>query len=414
VSAPLGRDFGRLWAAAGVSNVGDGVYATALPLLAATLTRDPFRVSLVMFAEWLPWLVFGLVSGALVDRWDRRRVMWSVDALRCAVVAALAGAVLAGWASIPLLMATGFLLGTGQTLVDTAAVSAVPALVSRDPARLDRANGRLQGTQIAAGQFAGPPGGGFLFSLASWSPFLVDALSFAASSALVGSIRHAVSSHAEAAARTSLRAEIRDGLRWLGRHRLLRTLAALVAVVNLLHSGTDAVLVLFANDKLGLGSVGYGLLLSGAAVGGLAGSLSAAWVGRRLGAATILVGGLLLGGVATAAAGLSSAPWVAGVLLGVSWMSTGVFNVVAGSLRQRLVPDPLLGRVVSAFRLLGYGAVPLGAVLGGVVASGFGLRAPFVLAGAVVPLAALAAIPIVNAHTVAQAQTEADADAARS
>ena len=132
-----GTGFARLWGAAGVSNFGDGVYGTALPLLAATLTRDPLLVSLVSFAEWLPWLLFGLLSGALLDRWDRRRVMWTVDAARFAVVGGLAVAVLAGEASIVLLGIVGFLLGTGQTLVDTGSHSILPALVSRDPERLE-------------------------------------------------------------------------------------------------------------------------------------------------------------------------------------------------------------------------------------------------------------------------------------
>ncbi len=142
----LGPDFVKLWLAQGVSNLGDGVYVTALPLLAATLTRDPLPVSAVLFAEWLPWLLFGLVAGALLDRWERRRVMWMVDAARLAVVGGFATMVLVGWASIPLLMATGFLLGSGQTLVDTAAQALIPALVSRDPHRLALANGRLAGT----------------------------------------------------------------------------------------------------------------------------------------------------------------------------------------------------------------------------------------------------------------------------
>ena len=125
-----GHDFVKLWLAQGVSNLGDDVYLTALPLLAATLTRDPLPVSAVMFAEWLPWLLFALLAGALLDRWERRRVMWKVDAARLVVVGSFAAAVLAGWASIPLLMATGFLLGTGQTLVDTASQTLIPALVS--------------------------------------------------------------------------------------------------------------------------------------------------------------------------------------------------------------------------------------------------------------------------------------------
>jgi hypothetical protein len=155
-----GTGFAKLWAAQGTSNLGDGVYGTALPLLAATLTRDPLLVSLVSFAEWLPWLLFGLLSGALLDRWDRRRVMWTVDAARFAIVGGLAVAVLADRASIALLAAVGFLLGTGQTLVDTGAHSILPTLVSREAQRLERANGRLVGTQVVTQELAGPRSAG--------------------------------------------------------------------------------------------------------------------------------------------------------------------------------------------------------------------------------------------------------------
>jgi MFS family permease len=233
----LGPDFAKLWSAQAVSSVGDGVYATALPLLAATLTRKPLPVSAVVFAEWLPWLLFGLLAGALVDRWNRRRVLWVVDAGRFAVVGAFAAVVLLGWVSIPLLMLTGFLLGTGQTLVDTASQALIPTLVSRERRRLERANGRLQGTHMLCDHLAGPPAGGLLFSAAAWLPFGVDALSFAASSALVASIparrAAAAGNHGQAPTsaerRASLRAEVAEGLRWLVRHRLLRAMAVLTA-----------------------------------------------------------------------------------------------------------------------------------------------------------------------------------------
>ena len=277
----LGPDFVKLWLAQGVSNLGEGVYVTALPLLAATLTREPLPVSAVVFAEWLPWLLFGLLAGALLDRWDRRRVMWVVDAGRFAAVGAFAVAVLAGWASIPLLMVTGFLLGSGQTLVDTASQALIPTLVSRDRRRLERANGRLQGTQIVAQELAGPPAGGFLFSAAAWLPFGVDALSFAASSALVASIptRRTAPAGSDTKASTAtgqrptLRADIAVGLRWLARHQVLRAMALLAAGVNLLSIAHGAILVLFAQERLGLGSVGFGLLLTASAVG----AWSAAW-----------------------------------------------------------------------------------------------------------------------------------------
>src|SRR6266540_5974059 len=135
----LGPGYHKLWTAAAVSTLGDGVFLAALPLLAATLSRDPLQVSLVAFAGWLPWLLFGLVSGALVDRWDRRRVMWTVDAVRLALVGGLGVAVLAGGATIPLLATVGFLLGIGQTLFDNAAQSLIPALVTRATQRLERA-----------------------------------------------------------------------------------------------------------------------------------------------------------------------------------------------------------------------------------------------------------------------------------
>ena len=406
--------FARLWAASAVSNVGDGVYGTALPLLAATLTRDPLLVSVVSFAEWLPWLLFGLLSGALLDRWDRRRVMWTVDAARFAVVGGLAVAVLLDRAGIALLATVGFLLGTGQTLVDTGAHSILPALVSRDPQRLERANGRLVGTQVVAQELAGPPAGGFLFSVATWIPFAVDAVSFAAGSALVAGIRGrfgpAAAELGDTGRRTTLLAEIAEGLRWLVGHRVLRATAGMVAVVNLLASGGSAVMVLFAQEKLGLNAVGFGLLLSGSAVGGVVGSVVAARLARAVGTAAIVTWTMVLSALAYLVFGLSTGPWLAGAMFGLVGFFTVVFNVVLGSLRQALSPDRLLGRVISAFRLFSYGSVPLGSLLGGLVARTFGLRAPFVVAGVVIPVTALLCLPAINARTIADARRAAGID----
>ena len=406
-----GSGFAKLWGATAVSNVGDGVYATALPLLAASLTRDPLLVSLVSFAEWLPWLLFGLLSGALLDRWDRRRVMWTVDAARFVIVGGLAVAVLMDQASIALLAAVGFLLGTGQTLVDTGAHSILPALVSRDALRLERANGRLVGTQVVTQELAGPPVGGFLFSLTAWAPFAVDAVSFAAGSALVASIRGhfgpATGELGSDGRRTTLRSEIAEGLRWLAAHRVLRATAAMVAVVNLLAAGGWAVMVLFAQERLGLDAVGFGLLLSGSAVGGVLGSLVAARSVAVVGTARIIVGAMIVSALAFLAFGLSSDPRLAGVLMGVVGFMTVVFNVVVGALRQALTPDRLLGRVISAFRLFSYGSVPVGSLLGGVLARSFGLRAPFLVAGIVIPVVALLCLPAINTRTIAEARAAA-------
>lgn len=409
VRTDLGPGYHKLWTAAAGSTLGDGVFLAALPLLAATLSRDPLQVSLVTFAGWLPWLLFGLISGALVDRWDRRQVMWTVDAFRAILVGVLALAVLAGWASIPLLAAIGFLLGTGQTLVDTAAQSLIPALVGRHRHRLERANSQLYGARTVGQQFVGPPAGGVLFSLAAWVPFLVDALSFAASSALVAAIRgHFTSQGAADAPRAGLRIDIAQGLRWLLAHRLLRALALLVGLMNLASMAGQAIMVLFAQEQLGLGSVGYGLLLASHGVGGVLGSLAATRLAHHAGTATLLVSAVLVRAVAWLVFGAVSNAWIAGAMLGISGITGTVFGVVGVSLRQAIVPDPLMGRVVSAFRVLGYGAVPVGAILGGVTARTLGLRAPFLLGAAILVVAALVALPTVNHRSVAAARASAE------
>src|SRR6266542_3143773 len=270
--ARLGPEYRKLWAATAISTLGDGMYLAALPLLAAQLTRDPLAVSAVTFASWLPWLLVALLSGALVDRWDRRRVLWTGDLGRCALVGALAAVVLAGWASIWLLATAGFLLGVGQTLFDSAVLAIIPALVSRDRVRLERVNGRLGAVMTAGQQLVGQPTGG---------------------------------------APANLRAEIAEGLRFLLAHRVLRTLAGMVGAFALVYMAGVAILVLFAQQELGLGSVGFGLLLAALAVGGLPGNLLAAAVGQRLRAGTLLIGGVLVEAVAWLAVGLAPTAWVA-------------------------------------------------------------------------------------------------------
>jgi MFS family permease len=398
----LGRNFGKLWAAASVSTVGDGITVTAGPLLAATLTRDPLQIGLVGAAAFLPWVLVGPVSGALVDRLDRHRLMWTVDLARAAVLAGIAAAVLAGWASIPLLVAGAFLLGAGQTLFDSAAQASIPAIVGRDGDRLPRANGRLQGAQTVGQQFLGPPAGGALFTLAPWLPYAADALSFAASSALVSRIRGRFSVE-PTGPRRSLRADIAEGLRWLVRHRLLRGLAVQAAVANLVFTGSEVTLVLLAQERLGLGNVGYGLMLTGGAVGAVAGSFAAArltaWYGEsRTFIATIAltVASLLLIGTTTTA-------WVAAAGFALSGGGVAIANVLIQSLRQALTPARLLGRLVAAYRLVGLGAIPVGAVLGGLVGR-IDLRLPWLLGAAVMAVAGVVAARLLAGGAIERAK----------
>src|ERR671910_912585 len=220
----LGPDFARLWTANAVSNLGDGVTLVAGPLLAASLTRDPRLVAGLAVAQRLPWLLFSLVSGAMVDRLDRRLLMVRVDAARAGAVGLLGVAVLADAATLPLLYVVFFALGTAETLFDNAAISILPSVVPRE--QLARANGRLLGVQMVANELVAPPVGGLLFATAAAVPFLLDAGSFAAAAALVAAMsgRFRVE-RPEGTAPTTLRSEIAEGVRWLARHRLLLVLA---------------------------------------------------------------------------------------------------------------------------------------------------------------------------------------------
>ena len=218
-------------------------------------------------------MLFSLLSGALVDRLDRRRLMAAVDLFRTVVVGVLGMAVMLGWASLPLMYVAIFLLGTAETLFANASIAIMPAVVPKE--RLERANGRLFAAELSANEFAGPPIGGALFAAAAALPFLVDAGTFAASAALLLALRGRFRvAAAEGPAGTTIAAEIAEGLAWLLRHRLLLVLAIMLGAGNLTFSATFSVLVLLAQDVLGLGSVGYGVLLT---AGGSAGFWVPCW-----------------------------------------------------------------------------------------------------------------------------------------
>jgi MFS family permease len=407
----LGANYVRLWAASTVSNLGDGVTLAALPLLAASLTRSPTSVAAVSFAGTLPWLFFALLGGAVADRVDRKRAMAVVDGLRMVTIGILAALVLTDEASLILIGIVAFTLGTLETVFDNAAQAILPNVVDRDA--LETANGRLYAAEVVTNQFAGPPLGAFLFTAAAAAPFVLDSASFGIAAIVVLGLRGSfrpVRKFTENEARPSIRADIAEGLRWLRRHRLLRTLALLLGVLNLLEAGVMAVLVLYALEVLDLSKTGYGILLTAAGIGALFGSLLARRLSSWMGPGTTLIVSVLLIGAATLVPALVANPIMVGASFAVIGAAAVAWNVVTVSLRQAIVPDALLGRVNSAYRLLGWGTMPLGALLGGFLAETFGLRAPFVVGGVVPLVMGVAMIPLVNNRTLAAARAGAERD----
>lgn len=379
----------RLWWAAAVDTVGDGAVAVAVPLLAVTATRDPRLISLVSAATYLPWLLLSLPAGAVVDRYDRVTLLWRAQVFRAVVVGMVAVLAASGRAGIPVLAAMAFALGAGEVVFGNAAQAVLPELVPA--ALLQKANGNQYTVTTIGRLFLGPPAGSLLFAVAVALPFGLDAASFALAAALLATLprrpRRPVT-------HPPLRTAIAAGLRFLLGHRLLRTLALLLGINTFCFQLGTVSLVLLATQTLHLGARGYGLLLAGAAVGSVAGGLVHARIAARIGTLPALVSALAANVPLFVGIGLSPDAVVLGTLLALNGFVTTMWNVVTVSLRQAIVPAELLGRVNSVYRLLGWGLMPVGAVVGGLLAHRFGLRAPYPIAGALRGVALLAALPV--------------------
>jgi MFS family permease len=390
-TAALGRPYWTLWWSAAVNGTGDGVFAAALPLFAASLTRDPFAVSAVSAATYLPWLLLSLPAGAIVDRRDRMTLLWRSQVFAAIVMAGATVLVGLHLAGIAVLCVAGFLLGGADTIFGNAWVTVLPELLG--PEKLVLGNARMQIANIVTSNFAGPPLGSLLFGWAAWLAFGADGLSFALAALLLMLVRPG-KRPVVAVARRPIRRDIVEGLRWLFRHRLLRTLAVVLAANCLANQMAMATLVLLATEKYGLNAHEYGLLLSALAVGGVFGGLVNTRLNRWLGSLGATVLAVSVNSVLYLLVGTAPNAIVLGAPLAATTAMTTLWNVSTVSLRQRLVPRELLGRVNSAYRMFGWGLMPVGAALGGLLAARFGIGVPFPAAGAVRTLVLLAALPV--------------------
>jgi MFS family permease len=405
-----GSAYTKLLVSSGLSNLADGVFQIALPLVTLGVTRDPTAFAAVTVALRLPWLLFALPAGALADRLDRRRTMFLVDLARAAVIGGLALALATGTTTLWLLCAVALLLGIGETLFDTAAQSIVPNIVPADD--LSRANGNLYAVELTMNQFVGPLVGGVLVGLTATGAVAGSAAAYLCAAAAIAVIAGSFRPE-RTGPPTRIREDVVEGARYLFSHRLLRTMALLTGIANLTSTAMLTVFPLYAVDPgpMGLSEADYGVLLTAGAGGAFAGSFVAAGAERVLGRSRSMLVAFLLFGVATVAPGLTtSAPLVAaGQALGGAGAIT--WNVITVSLRQRIAPDHLLGRVNAGYRLLAWGSMPLGALLGGVAADLLSVRAVFFLTtgGALVALPLLLAVVTERAITDAEAEAEGSA-----
>ncbi|MGN7800969.1 MFS transporter [Leifsonia sp. 22587] len=381
----LGTRYWRLWTSAGLSNLADGAMKVALPLVAIRYTDSPALIAGLTFAFTLPWLFFALTAGALADRRDRRRLMLVANGARALFLACLTVATVAGAGSIWLLYAAALCIGVAETIYDTSSQSILPQLVPRD--RLSRANGRLYAAELTANEFVGPPLGGFLVAVGVGVAFGTPVLLWVAAIGVLLLVRgRFVSGRTEP---TTIRADIAEGLRFLAGNTLLRTLAIMVGIFNFAASAAFTVFVLYAagpSSTMKLSDPAYGLLLTCSAIGSVLGTFLAEPAERLLGRSRALV--LTIAGslLTVATPGFTANPFVIGAGMLLGGITISVWNVITVSLRQRVTPTRLLGRLNSAYRLLAWGTMPLGAAAGGLLGQAFGVQSVFWIMGGLIVL----------------------------
>ncbi len=373
----LGTGFRWLLASSWTTNLGDGIALAAGPLLVASRTDSEFLVALAALVQWAPPLVFGLWAGALTDRWDRRRIMLGANAVRSVVLVLLAAAIAFDAASIPVVLLALFVLGVAEVFTDNAASAVLPTLVKR--ADLAIANARLTAGFITINQLAGAPLGAFLFAAGNATPFATQACLVLIGVALISRLR--LPERNGPPPDTHLRQDIAEGFRWVLHHAAVRTLVLTIFTFNITWGAAWSVLVLYATQRLDLGEVGFGLITTVSALGGLLGTLAYGTITRFVKLGDLMRIGLVLETLTHLALALTTSPAVAMVIFFLFGAHAFIWHTTSVTVRQRAVPSHLQGRVGSVNLVGVFGGLVIGSALGGVLAQHYGVTAPFWFAG---------------------------------
>ena len=390
------KNYRLLFSASAISNLGDGISALAFPWLASLITRDATLIAAVAAATRLPWLLFALPAGVITDQFDRRRLILMADTLRCLLTLGVIGLIFSAPA-LPLpetsdqafqliagLCAAAFLLGSAEVIRDNAAQTALPSIV--DSKDLETANGQMWSIEQIMGQFVGPPLAGLLIATAVPLPFIVDAATFAIAAWCLWLI--SLKPRAKIELPAGFVAQLKEGIMWMKGNPLILRLAIVLGALNFLTMMSATILVLLSQEVMGLSAAGFGILLTAGAAGAVAGGMFGPRISARLGAQNTVFLAFAIFPFPFMILAITSNPFVAGIALFLEMFAGMTWNVVTVSLRQRLIPDNLLGRVNSIYRFFGWGTIPLGALFAGLMVSMFekditrdaALRTPYIFA----------------------------------
>ena len=371
--ARMGTSFRWLVGSAWAGNLGDGIGLAAGPLLVATQTSDPLLVAMAGLLQRLPWLLFGLYAGVLADRIDRRLLVIAVDLVRAGVLVVLTTALVTDHVTVTVVLITMFLLGTAEVFVDTATNTLLPMLV--DKRDLGIGNARVMTAGITMNQLVGPALGAVLFAAGTALPFVVQALCLAFGAVLIS--RMVVPPLVRPAGPSHLGRDIAEGFRWTWGNGAVRTLTVTIVLFNVTYGAAWSVLVLYATQTLDMGPIGFGLLTTVGAVGGLVGTASYDWLERHASLASIMRVGLLVETFTMLGLAVTTTPWVAMTILFVFGAHAFIWGTTSRTVRMRAVPAELQGRVGSLYSIGVFGGIVAGQAVGGVVAKVWGITGPF-------------------------------------
>jgi len=389
MTAPLlirNRNYRLLLGAGTLTNLGDGMVVLALPWLATLMSQNPVAIGAVAAAGRLPWLLFAIPAGVIIDKAEHNKLIARADLLRAVIVLAILMLAMSEHVqgAIWILAGLAFVLGSAEVLRDNAAQTMLPSIVeSKD---LEAANGQLWSSEQLTNQFIGPPLAGVLIAAGIGIPFGLDAALLVLSAGFVWMISIAP----RARSQTSFRKALMEGIAFMRSDPLLLRLAVVLGVANFIATATITIQVLFAQDVLAISAYSYGLVLSVAAVGAITGSLLAPRFIAMLGTQTCLYFSIATWGIGYGAIGLSHTGLAMAIALFFVMAAAMLWNVITVSWRQRRIPPALLGRVNSIYRFFGWGSMPLGAMTGGILVSvlehelgrEIALRTTFMCAGA--------------------------------
>ena len=397
MSEKLGPAFNRLFSASVISNLSDGLLAVAAPLLAISLTKDPILISLLSAFVMLPWLLFAIPIGLIVDRTDKRLLITFTNSMRFITAGLVALAISTDTITIYWLLLATFLIGTCEVATDTAAQSLIPVLL--DKKNYEKGNSRLNVAETVIQNFIGAPLSGFLYATAIVLPFILNSLGFLVAAIFVLMIPAHLISHGSTDAKNDLEkksflAEIKFGLNYLWNDKPLRRLVATTTSLGFFYSLSTSTLILFITETLKLPTQYFGVLLAGSGSGAVLGGILTPTLSKKFGRGAVLAVAIFISSITVLFQGLAPNFWVFGSIGFISAFFITNWNILLMSCYQVLIPSELYGRIHGARRTFIWGVMPVGAFLGGVLAHA-GLRIPLLVGGIATTLISLSAFTFI-------------------